>query len=49
MANVEVKAHRLARWGAVEITGRTLNVTTAKVKGDSGQSAKVIKKLAVVR
>ncbi len=36
MANVEVKAHRLARWGRVEITGRTLNTTIATVEGDSG-------------
>ncbi len=36
LANVEVKAHRLARWGAVEITGRTWHTTTATVQGDSG-------------
>ncbi len=35
MANVEVKAHRLARWGAVTVTGRTQNTTTATVEGDT--------------
>ena len=35
LANVEVKAHRLARSDAVQITSRDRGVLRAKVQGDS--------------